>query len=771
MNALTLNVLGDLEVVRDGRVLTLPPSKKTRALLAYLAVNGRPLCREHLCDLLWEIPDDPRGSLRWSLSKLRRLVDEPGRPRIIADRLGAALDTGDLDVDLLALHGVQGEALQQEDIARLERIAARYRGPFLQGLELPNFHDFHSWCLAERERALRAQIALLSTLVRRLAEAPERALIHAHALVRLAPFDEEAHARLVGLLMSLNRPREAEQHYRLGLRLLGEAGLASSGALLRARRAPAVHPATGPPLPRQDNEARPQAVAPSPTDPPDAAPPVSLEGEPLEGEPLDVLRWAALLGACPNVAVLARLSGLDAQRIGAALEVAERRGLLQATEHGLCFADDELPRRLYEATSPARRQLMHRHVAEQRLAEAHLDLGSAAELAHHAQRGGDPELAAEALVAAGRVCLRFFANDEALRLAHQGVEMAERLTGARRVCLLLELHDVMLHAAPLADWQDTASQLVALAEQALEHGALAHARLGYQLASQVRWSHGQWRDAHEEALQAERVTHSADDRDQIIAMAETAKCLAMLERDLDRAAGMLDDARALAHRQRLSHPAIPMALALMRFHDNRLNEAEGHFKEARTLCKASGDRLGEFQANEGLLMLELERGRFPEALKRGITLAEIGGKLREGSEGPFACAALALCRYALEDQALEDQAPRLEAALARLREADARHRLCCLLIHAARLDLERGRALEAIARAGEALTHARTLERATEQLLAHGVLAEAHRATGDIDAQRHHAQAAAEFARRPVARWARLRSAPLLADARPEDTA
>ncbi|MDW7748357.1 AfsR/SARP family transcriptional regulator, partial [Halomonas sp.] len=210
---------------------------KTRALLAYLAVNGRPFCREHLCDLLWEIPDDPRGSLRWSLSKLRRLVDEPDRPRIIADRLSAALDTGNLDVDLLALHGVQGEGLEQEEIAHLERIAARYRGPFLQGLELPNFHDFHSWCLAERERALRAQIALLSSLVKRLAEAPERALIHAHALVRL--------------LMSLNRPREAEQHCQLGLRLLGEAGIPTSGALLRARRTPpAVHPATGPPQPR-----------------------------------------------------------------------------------------------------------------------------------------------------------------------------------------------------------------------------------------------------------------------------------------------------------------------------------------------------------------------------------------------------------------------------------------------------------------------------------------------------------------------------------------
>src|SRR5262249_33092768 len=62
MAALKLQFLGDLRVVRAGERVALPPSKKTRALLAYLALNGRPLRREHLCELLWEIPDDPRGS-------------------------------------------------------------------------------------------------------------------------------------------------------------------------------------------------------------------------------------------------------------------------------------------------------------------------------------------------------------------------------------------------------------------------------------------------------------------------------------------------------------------------------------------------------------------------------------------------------------------------------------------------------------------------------------------------------------------------------------
>ena len=71
---LQIGVLGELTVALDGKPVPLPASKKTRALLAYLAVVGRPLRRDHLCELLWEAPDDPRAALRWSLHKIRRIT-------------------------------------------------------------------------------------------------------------------------------------------------------------------------------------------------------------------------------------------------------------------------------------------------------------------------------------------------------------------------------------------------------------------------------------------------------------------------------------------------------------------------------------------------------------------------------------------------------------------------------------------------------------------------------------------------------------------------
>jgi len=83
---LEIRVLGELAVVRGSRPFALPASKKTRALLGYLAIGGRPVLRERLCELLWDGPDDPRAALRWSLHKLRPLVDDDEVTRLEAYR-------------------------------------------------------------------------------------------------------------------------------------------------------------------------------------------------------------------------------------------------------------------------------------------------------------------------------------------------------------------------------------------------------------------------------------------------------------------------------------------------------------------------------------------------------------------------------------------------------------------------------------------------------------------------------------------------------------
>src|SRR5215831_12726605 len=94
-------VLGQLAVLRHRARVQLPQSKKTRALLAYLAVTARPHSRDRLCAMFWAVPDDPRAALRWSLSRLRSIVDEHDCQRIIANRENVGLDPASIAVDFL----------------------------------------------------------------------------------------------------------------------------------------------------------------------------------------------------------------------------------------------------------------------------------------------------------------------------------------------------------------------------------------------------------------------------------------------------------------------------------------------------------------------------------------------------------------------------------------------------------------------------------------------------------------------------------------------
>jgi tetratricopeptide (TPR) repeat protein len=268
--------------------------------------------------------------------------------------------------------------------------------------------------------------------------------------------------------------------------------------------------------------------------------------------------------------------------------------------------------------------------------------------------------------------------------------------------------------------------------------------------------HGQWTTAREGILQAERVARGGSAEEHVAGMAEAARCLAMLERDLPQADAMLLEAQALAARQKISHPAIPAALGMLRFHENKLAEATERFREARTLARSCGDRISEFQANEYLAMIEIERGRHDSARSHCTILMELGEKLRDGSERPFAYALDSLCHYALTDEL----AP-LESALKHLRIADAKHRLAYILTRAALLDLERGHSIRAAAHASEALEYAEALDRATETMLAHVALASACKTSLDASGFEKHLAALARLDSAPVAAWARDRAAAL----------
>ena len=240
---LRVRLIGELQLRRDGELLPLPASRRTRALLGYLASTGSPQLRSFLCDLLWDGPDDPRASLRWSLSKLRAVVDDRHATRLVADRERVGFDARDCEVDTQRLRSLTEAAggIAAAPLEYLDQAAALLQGEFLDGLDLPACYRFHHWCMAERTRfgALRREV--LHALVLRLADEPERALPHGHAMVAAEPLAESAHATLVQLLAATGRYPEAERHYDWARDLLRReiampAGGPLDAAIRRARR-------------------------------------------------------------------------------------------------------------------------------------------------------------------------------------------------------------------------------------------------------------------------------------------------------------------------------------------------------------------------------------------------------------------------------------------------------------------------------------------------------------------------------------------------------
>jgi pimeloyl-ACP methyl ester carboxylesterase/DNA-binding SARP family transcriptional activator len=187
---LEIRVLGDFQVLSEGAPVGFPPSKKTKALLAFLAVTGKPHQRERLCEMFWDIPDDPKASLRWSLSKIRQLLPEEATAMLQADRSVVQMQPG-RRLDLERLGPLDRSALADRSTEELEATYALMAGPFLADVSLPRCPDFEAWRTALCNELEIGRLNLLRELVSRLEGDPARALRYAHAMGSALPGNAE----------------------------------------------------------------------------------------------------------------------------------------------------------------------------------------------------------------------------------------------------------------------------------------------------------------------------------------------------------------------------------------------------------------------------------------------------------------------------------------------------------------------------------------------------------------------------------------------------
>ncbi len=224
-NGVRIRMIGPLSVEREGVRLQRPASRKARGLLGYLAMARHPVGRSRLCELLWDIPNDPRGELRWCLSKLRNLLDEPHRRRVVTAGDLVSLDLEGCDVDAAQVATAFADGLDTLTVQRLQSLCTLFAGDFLEGLSIDRITPFENWLISQRRWASACCITLLSQLVERLPEASDAAFPYLEKWVELAPFDERAHAGLLLAMARRGRIHDCEEHLAAAARAFAAADL------------------------------------------------------------------------------------------------------------------------------------------------------------------------------------------------------------------------------------------------------------------------------------------------------------------------------------------------------------------------------------------------------------------------------------------------------------------------------------------------------------------------------------------------------------------
>jgi TolB-like protein len=248
--SLTLLLIGPMAAAVGDTPRPVPASRKTRAILGYLALVGQPVSRERLCELFFDIPDDPRAALRWSLTKLRPLVDTPRRKRLCSERDMLWLDLNGASVDALALFDAERQA-EQLDVETLRGVLGGCAGELLADASLPDRPDFTAWLQVERQAMRRAEAKLLSALLAQLHDDPEAQLPWWRRCIERDALDEAGYHGFAAALIRLGRRSEAEALLASAARAFRSEGIAMQAAPLPAPES-AQSPEPKPDRPRQD---------------------------------------------------------------------------------------------------------------------------------------------------------------------------------------------------------------------------------------------------------------------------------------------------------------------------------------------------------------------------------------------------------------------------------------------------------------------------------------------------------------------------------------
>ncbi|HKW12069.1 MAG TPA: hypothetical protein VJO33_16905, partial [Gemmatimonadaceae bacterium] len=175
---------------------------------------------------MWDVPNDPRGELRWCLSKIRGLLDDGADRRVLTRGDTVQLDLSQCRVDALDVLKDTEAGLDTLSTERLAALAASFEGELLESLTIDGSPVFAAWLTAQRRRLRSCRTAVLERLVTRSSD--DAALRYLDTWLELAPFDQRAHECLFKVLARRGDIREGEAHLATTIDAFEREGLEST---------------------------------------------------------------------------------------------------------------------------------------------------------------------------------------------------------------------------------------------------------------------------------------------------------------------------------------------------------------------------------------------------------------------------------------------------------------------------------------------------------------------------------------------------------------
>lgn len=220
MQRLELRLFDTFQAAWDGAPLPGFRSDKVRALLVYLAVEGRRTHnRQVLWTLLWgEYPEkSARASLRSALYNLRQILEpvaaESESPLLTVtrnsvtfhvDHPGCWVDVAEFDTLVITYRSHPHRDLNRCSacVQSMTQLIDLYRGDFLMGLLLPDSPAFDEWRLLQQEARHRQVVDALDALTAHHSGRGhyDQAARYARRQIELTPWKEGAYRQLMRAL-------------------------------------------------------------------------------------------------------------------------------------------------------------------------------------------------------------------------------------------------------------------------------------------------------------------------------------------------------------------------------------------------------------------------------------------------------------------------------------------------------------------------------------------------------------------------------------------